>query len=148
MPADHLAGAYFDTSVLVKAYVAETGTREAVRLLGRYRVLTSAVAPVELASAVRRLRRQRRLSRRHVELIEARADQDRASWTLLALDGDVLARAEAVTRAASVTTLDALHLASALAFQASTGLRPPFITSDGQQRRAGAALGLDVVFIE
>ena len=44
-------------------------------------------------------------------------------------------------------TLDALHLASVLVFQAETDLRPPFITGDAQQRRAAEALGLDVVFV-
>ena len=47
----------------------------------------------------------------------------------------------------AVKTLEALHLASALVFQAETNLRPPFVTGDTQQRRAAEALGLNVVFV-
>ena len=44
-------------------------------------------------------------------------------------------------------TLDALHLGSALAFQAATGSRIPFITADIRQRDAARRLDLTVVWI-
>jgi prevent-host-death family protein len=69
-------------------------------------------------------------------------------WTLLEVDGRVLERAEAeLTRGAPLRTLDALHIATALTFQADAGVRVPFITGDDQQRRAGLALSLEVVFV-
>lgn len=127
----------------------EPGSVEARRVLQHHAVVSSALMPLELASALRRLRRQRRISPRHFELIEARVKDSREYWTLLAVDGRVLERAEAeLTRGTPLRTLDAVHIATALTFQADAGVRMPFITGDQQQRRAGLALGLDVVFVE
>ena len=64
MPADRPAWAYFDTSVLVKCYVAEQGTPEAVNLIGRHGVLSSALAPIEVTSALRRQEATGGLTRR------------------------------------------------------------------------------------
>jgi predicted nucleic acid-binding protein len=49
-----VAWAYFDTSALVKRYVNEAGRREALSLLRRHDVVTSAILPVEIRSALRR----------------------------------------------------------------------------------------------
>ena len=96
MPVDRSAWAYFDTSVLVKCYVAEHGTPKAVSLIGRHGVLSSTLAPIELASALRSLevrggltRRQReraRISRPHpptrpsLHAFHARKGRPRAYW--------------------------------------------------------------------
>ena len=147
MPADRPGWAYFDTSVLVKCYVEEAGTPEAVSLIARHAVLSSALAPIELTGALRRQEAGGGLTRRQREHALLRFRADRAQWTLLELDSHVLARAEALAGTGPVKTLDALHLASALVFQAETNVRPPFITGDAQQRRAAEALGLNVVFV-
>lgn len=147
MPADLAVWAYFDTSVLVKCYVAEQGTPEALSLTGRHAVLSSALAPIEVTSALRRQEATGALTRRQRDRALLRFRADRAHWTLLELDPYVLTRAEALAGMGPVRTLDALHLASALVFQAETSLRPLFITGDAQQRRAAEAVGLNVVFV-
>ena len=147
MRAERSAWAYFDTSVLVKCYVVEHGTVQALGLIGRRTVLSSALAPIELTSALRRQEAGGLLSRRQREHAVARFRTDRAHWTLLEPDSHVLARAQALTETETVRTLDALHLASALVFQAETNLHPPFITGDMQQRRVAETLGLDVIFV-
>ena len=147
MPADRTVWAYFDTSVLVKCYVEEQGTSEAMRLIRRHTVLSSALAPIELTSALRRQEASKALTRRQHEHALQRFQADRAHFTLLEMDSHVLARAEALAGATPIKTLDAVHLASALVFQSETSLRPSFITGDAQQRRAADALGLDVVFV-
>jgi hypothetical protein len=105
------------------------------------------LAPVELTSALRRRRAERRLTEGAVEWIRDRVREDRLHWTLVELDASVLARAEDLTISAAVKTLDAVHLASALVLQGTGALAVPFITGDLQQRAAAAALGLDVVFV-
>jgi predicted nucleic acid-binding protein len=147
MPADLDTWAYFDTSVLVKCYVMEQGTDDALHLTSRHAVLSSAIAPVEVTSALRQQVLAGSLTPRQRDRAFRRLQTDRAHWTLMELDRPVLERAESVAGVAPVRTLDALHLASALVFQAETALRPPFITGDARQRRAAEALGLDVVFI-
>jgi len=46
--------AYFDTSALIKRYVAEPGRREVLQLLRKNECVVSAVLPVEVRSALRR----------------------------------------------------------------------------------------------
>lgn len=148
MPADPGRVAYFDTSVLVKCYVREDGTPRALELLGRYAVVSSTIAPVELTSALRRHRQRGGISADDLVEVDARIRAERSFWTLIAVEAAVLGRAEALTRAAGVKTLDALHLASAMVLLAETGASIPFLTADRQQRRAATALGLDVIFVE
>jgi hypothetical protein len=47
-----------------------------------------------------------------------------------------------------VKTLDALHIASAVMFQAVSGLTVPFITSHATERDAAQAMGLTVIWVE
>ncbi|HWQ69287.1 MAG TPA: hypothetical protein VN494_04920 [Patescibacteria group bacterium] len=60
----------------------------------------------------------------------------------------VLTYAEELVQTTGVKTIDALHLGSALAFQALAGIRIPFITADTRQRDAARRLDLTVVRIE
>ena len=147
MPADAAAWAYFDTSVLLKCYVTEQGTHDALSLTSRHEVLSSAIAPIEVMSALRRQVVAGGLTRRQHDRALMRFRTDRAHWTLMEVDREVLLRAESVASKAPVRTLDAVHVASALVFEAETDLHPSFITGDAQQRRAAEALGLHVVFV-
>jgi hypothetical protein len=47
-----------------------------------------------------------------------------------------------------VKTLDALHIASAVMFQAVSGLTVPFITSHATEPDAAQAMGLTVIWVE
>ncbi len=139
---------YFDASILVRSYVVEPGTAQALRLLRRHVVVASAIAPVELASALRRCRTEQRLSQSQFEWISTRLREDKEHWTLIEADSAVLTRAEHVTTHTAVKTLDAIHLASALTLQDQARHAVPFITGDLQQRAAAEALGLDLVFVD
>lgn len=48
-----VAWAYFDTSALIKRYVDEAGRRDVLRRLRRRDVVTSAILPIDLRSALR-----------------------------------------------------------------------------------------------
>jgi hypothetical protein len=43
--------------------------------------------------------------------------------------------------------LDAIHIASILVFQSSSGLHIPFVTGDGKQRDAAERMSLKVIWI-
>jgi predicted nucleic acid-binding protein len=148
MPAGESRSGYFDTSVLVKCYVEEAGSAAAIATLARHIVVSSAIAPVELASALRRRRAHGDLTAAGLAAIEARVRRERSQWMLRALDELVLDRAERVGRSVPVRTLDALHLASALVFREESGYDAPLITAYARQRGAAVALGLSVTFLE
>jgi hypothetical protein len=60
----------------------------------------------------------------------------------------VLSQAEDLVQRTGLRALDALHVASALTFQAASGLTIPFVTADVKQRDAVASLALNLIWIE
>ena len=140
--------AYFDSSVLVKRYVREPGSTAAQRLLRRYRFISSAVVPVEVLSRLKRRHGLGELTQRDFDSIRARLEKDRSYWELVEVSEIVLHRAEELVQKTGLTTMDALHLASARTFQSASGLAIPFITADVRQRKAAERLGMNLVWVE
>ncbi len=137
--------AYFDTSVIVKRYVAEPGSPGARALMQRYRVVSSALTPIEILSALTRRHAAGDLSDRDFAAILAGMDRDRHLWELVEVTALILGRAEDLVRAGVLRTLDAIHVASALVFESGVGIQVPFITDDHRQRAGARQAGLKVV---
>src|SRR5262245_3393611 len=104
---------YFDTSVLVKWYVQESGSDQAKSLLTKYRFVSSRVAVIEAASTFMRRRDSKDL---HLTAILDRVDADRAHFELIEPTRDVLDCAEKLVRERVVRSLDAIHIASIIWF--------------------------------
>jgi len=141
------AWGYFDTSVLVKRYVREEGSRLARELARRHRVLSCAIAPLEALSAFARRKAAGELSERSFGAIVARLRADREHWELVEVSASVLGRAEEVIAGTGIRTLDALHIGAAAAFQELSGLRVPFITADDRQDDAARQMGFQVTWV-
>ncbi len=140
--------AYFDTSALVKRYVREQGSARVDSLLRRYDLLSSAVTPVEVLSAVWRRKRAGDLSEENLLATLSRVQSDRVRWELVEVGEPVLRRAEEIVQGTvPVRALDAIHVASLITFQSAAGIRAPFITGDGRQRDAVERMKLDVVWV-
>jgi predicted nucleic acid-binding protein len=139
--------AYFDTSVLVKRYVREPASPRARELLRRYRFVSSAVAPVEATSAIRRRTNIGELTDIAMRAVLRRMAEDRMQWELLEVGTAVLSRAESLASQLGIAALDAIHVASAMTFVAALGWRTPFITADARQREAARSVNLDVVWV-
>ena len=141
--------AYFDSSALIKRYVSERGSGRVVSLLRRHDLLSSAITPVEILSALSRRRRERELSIEDFTTTVRRIQSERAGWELIEVGATVLDRAELVVQGAlPMRALDAIHVASLLFFQAATDSRVPFITADIRQRDSAVALGIEVISID
>ena len=138
--------AYFDTSALLKRYLLESGSDRARVLQRTYRVLSSAVMPVEVASALSRRKTLGNLAERQLSAILSRIRSDRVRWELVEVDRPVLTKAEDLVIQNSLRPLDAIHLASALTFLTITGVRIHFVTADERQREAAGTLGLNVIW--
>lgn len=139
--------AYFDTSVLVKRYVQETGSSQARTLLRKHRILTSAIAPTEALSALSRRRTLEELTAKHFTETLGRIKADRTYWELVEVSALVLNKAEEVIKQTGLRTLDAIHLASILTFHTASGIHIPFITGDVKQREAAAQVGLNAIWV-
>lgn len=137
---------YFDTSVLVKRYVAERGSRQARNLLRRYRFVSSVITPVETVSALSRRRLSGEISGQDFARVLSWIRRDRAYWELIEMTALVLGQAEELLQKIPLRTLDALHLASAVIFQSVSEIQIRFITADIRQTEAAKQLGLEVVW--
>ena len=138
--------AYFDTSALIKRYVREPGSAQVVALLRRHDLLSSAITPVEIMSALGRRRRD--LSQEAFTATVNRVRSERLHWELIEVGETVLSRAEEIVQGnVPMRSLDAVHIASLMAFQSASGIRTPFVTGDGRQRDAAKFLGLDIIWI-
>ena len=140
--------AYFDTSALIKRYVREPGSAQVVALLRRHDLLSSAITPVEIMSALGRRRRDRDLSEDAFTATVNRVRSERLHWELIEVGETVLRRAEEMVQGSvPMRSLDAVHIASLMAFQSASGIRSPFVTGDGRQREAATFLGLEIIWI-
>ena len=66
---------------------------------------------------------------------------------IVRLTDDVLRRTEEILLHSTVRTLDAVHIASALLFQESTGIDLTFVTSDKKQAEFTNDKGLKTVLV-
>ena len=139
--------AYFDTSVLVKNYVQEAGSAHAGELLRSHTFLSSSITPVELMSALMRRKSRRELQAVDMPGILARVRDDRPYWKLVDVGIAVLGQAEEIIQKAQMRALDAIHIASLMTFQGTSGIHIPFVTGDGRQRDAAKQMKLDVVWV-
>lgn len=135
--------AYFDTSALIKRYIAEPGRRDVLVLLRRNECAVSAILPVEVRSALRRRVAEKTLDARRVPTILERLAADRPYWTTIEVSSEVLATAETFTSAYPLRALDAIHVASAkLLADRIAGQTFTFVSADVQQTNVAEALGM------
>jgi predicted nucleic acid-binding protein len=140
--------AYFDTSALVKRYVRERGSAQVGSLLRRHDLLSSAITPVEILSALWRRKRSGDLSEEDFSALLSRVQSDRLRWELVEVGGAVLSRAEGIVQGnVPVRALDAVHVASLLEFQAASAIQISLVTGDARQRDAANYLGLGVIWV-
>jgi hypothetical protein len=143
---------YADTSALVRAYFADEPDHAELRatlLEGQDLVVTSELARVELANAVRSAARAGRLKRWREVLARFDAHcQPAGPIALLKLRPDVLLPAAyRLVLHHELRTLDALHLATAVTDCPELAQEEEdvaFITRDSKQATVAKALGFDV----
>jgi uncharacterized protein len=140
--------AYFDTSALVKRYIRERGSAQVLSLMHGHDLLTSAITPVEVLSALGRRKRVGDLSEENFSTTLSRVSTERVRWELVEVSETVLSRAEEIVQGTvPMRTLDAIHIASLMMFQLAAAMRIPFVTADERQHEAGARVELDVIWV-
>lgn len=135
--------AYAESSAVLAWLLGEPAGVDVRRLLaGAERVVSSTLTEVECARALSRGVGSGRIGSGD-ELAALRLmDEAGAAWTTLAMSGRVLARARTPFPVEPVRTLDALHLATALAFREE--LPDLVVLSLDERVRANAkALGIE-----
>ena len=133
--------AYFDTSALVKLYLAEDGSEQAMTLFVAAEVaIVNALAFVEVRAAVAAAVRSERLETAAFET--AKADLQALRETFAVVDpGGVLDAAADTAERYALRAYDAVHLATALAVAADDLV---FVCWDAELSPAALQAGLAV----
>jgi predicted nucleic acid-binding protein len=112
-----VADYFFDSSALVKAYIAEAGTNWVRTILDdpQHRITISALAEVEVTSALTRRFNEGDLTRPELDQAYDELSQDCATYLLVDVTGQILDAAVGNARQYSLRAYDAVQLASAVA---------------------------------
>lgn len=136
---------YGDTSALVKLFVWEGGADETRKLLGEARMLGTAVLTrAELAAALARGARRGYLLAEEAEAARRRLREVWDSWVRVAVDAEVVARAEEMAWRHGLRGYDAVHLAAALVWKEGAGYPITLVTFDRELGEAARKEGLEV----
>jgi predicted nucleic acid-binding protein len=147
-----MAAMYFDTSALVKRYVAEVGSAWTRRALARpvHQVMyTAALSQAEVISALQRLVREGRLEPAQAQRITQRVTRHFTQpYQVLRITRTIVTQVCAALERYPLRAYDAVHLACALTVRRLTqqrGLPPPlFVAADDALLAAAAAEGFAV----
>jgi predicted nucleic acid-binding protein len=132
--------AFFDSSALVKRYVAEEGTEAVISLCDRASEIgLSGIALPEIISAFCRLRREGKISDVQYRQLKSSLLTDIEDAAVCDLTPQVLAHSMASLEANVLRGMDALHIGSALTLKADV-----FVSADRRQCDAAARAGLNV----
>src|SRR5436309_11832312 len=137
--------AYFDSSVLLKRYIQENGSERALSLTQRHLIISAAIAPLEMKSALRRSEVGGGLSTKAFKATLKRIQTEREKWDLVALSSEILRSAEHISIDLNIRSLDAIHLACAFACQSRLKHSVSFVTADILQREAAQRLNLEII---
>jgi predicted nucleic acid-binding protein len=134
---------YFDSSGLAKRYIKERGSDKVEEVLSRAsEIAISLVGPPEIVSALCRLQRQKAISGVQYAMIKKRLFEDIEDISISNITIPVAERAIGILEEHPLRTMDALHVASALDWQADL-----FVTADRRQAAAAEASGLNVLLV-
>ena len=138
---------YIDTSAYLKIFLKEKGSAKVRELVKGNSLLASAILTSECLSAFSRRRQGKEIDDKTFDRLVNRVKKDLPYIEIVRLTDDVLRRTEEILLHSTVRTLDAVHIASALLFQKSTGIDMTFVTSDKRQAEFTNDKGLKTVFV-
>ena len=132
--------AFFDSSAFAKRYVEEAGSQLVEDVcMNATEISLSVICFPEIISALNRLVREKRLSRRDYLIVKERLLAEVHDVTIVNLVPEVVATSTRLLESSPLRAMDALHVACALAWNAEL-----FVSSDGQQIAAAKKAGLKV----
>ena len=135
---------YVETSALLGWLFDEPTAAEFAKAVDAAEVVTtSALTLVEVDRAIHRISSQRRVKETDAQKLRGTIARERSQWITMALTDQVLTRAGRPFPVEPVRTLDAIHLATALAFvEALPDLK--LLTLDRRVMDNATSLGLAV----
>ncbi|MCL0065270.1 type II toxin-antitoxin system VapC family toxin [Dehalococcoidia bacterium] len=135
---------FFDSSSFAKRFVEEQGSQEVDDLCQETSMLgLSVICLPEIISALNRRLREKCLTRQDYVKAKHRLAEDIRDAQVINLIPAVIDKAIILLESNDLRSMDALHIACALEWQAET-----FVTSDKKQANAAKVAGLQTKYIE
>jgi predicted nucleic acid-binding protein len=132
---------FFDSSALAKRYIVEPGSNKVEKICAQSAMLgVSSICLPEIISALCRLRRHSVITEDQYESAKQALLKDIEDALVCNITPSVIKQSIHILESSKVQTLDALHVACALEFEAET-----FVSSDIQQLSAANRAGLKVL---
>jgi uncharacterized protein len=133
--------AFFDTSAFAKRYIAERASEEVIALCQQADdLVVSVVCLPELVSTFCRLVREKKLGQADYRKLKGDAIADLGDVDICQITSEVLDSAIPLLEAHPLRSMDALHIACALA------VKPDFfVSADRRQLNAAKKSGLKIV---
>jgi len=132
---------FFDSSAFAKRYIVEPGSDKVEKICSQSAMLgVSSICLPEIISALSRLRRQSVITKSQYETAKQALLKDLEDALICNITPSVIKQSIHILESGEVRTLDALHVACALEFEAET-----FVSSDVQQLSAANKAGLKVL---
>ncbi len=129
---------YLDSSAFAKRFVEEAGSQNVERLCSQATELGLSVLCVpEIISALNRRLREKALTRQDYLHAKQRLAQEVRDAAIINLTPDVIQSCIGILETSSLRTMDALHVACAMAWEVDL-----FVSSDRRQVAAAKAAGL------
>ncbi|MBI2336937.1 MAG: type II toxin-antitoxin system VapC family toxin [Deltaproteobacteria bacterium] len=139
-----MATYYFDTSVLVKRYISESGSVEVDRLFREGSIFTSVLTYAEIFSTFYRLHREGFLDAKQLKTQVLAFERDWQAIHVLELTFDVLTLIPELFKRYALRGADGVHLATAL-FLEEKEIEMKFIASDLRLIQAAKQSGLRII---
>ena len=131
---------FLDSSALAKRYIQETGSGRIEEILASASALgLSVICLTEIVSALSRLRREERISRRQYLDAKRVLFEDVRDASVISVTDGVVTRAVSLLERWPLRSSDALHIASAAEWSAEL-----FVSADARQCAAARGYGLRV----
>jgi hypothetical protein len=132
---------FFDSSAFAKRYIMEPGSDKVEKICSQSAMLgVSSICVPEIISALSRLRRQSVITRGQYESAKQALLKDLEDALICNITPSVIKQSIHILESTDLRTLDALHVACALEFEAET-----FVSSDIRQLSAANKVGLKVL---
>jgi predicted nucleic acid-binding protein len=135
---------FFDSSAFVKRFVAEKGSDEVETLCLNASVISlSSICFPEIISTMNRRLREKSITRKNYRLIKNRMIEEFEDIEIINIVPEVISKSVSLLEKNNLRTLDALHIASAIAWKCDL-----FVSADKRQIMAAKKSGLKVKLIE
>jgi predicted nucleic acid-binding protein len=132
---------FFDSSAFAKRYIVEPGSDRVEKICSQSTMLgVSSICLPEIVSALCRLRRQSVITEDQYKNAKEGLLRDIEDALICNITPSVIKQSIHILETSKVRSLDALHIACALEFEAET-----FVSSDIQQLSAARTAGMKVL---